>query len=50
VNQVEFLGLSTHFCDSITKQRSNILQTTHSKSMDTQIELNKFYCCKGSAT
>ena len=48
VNQVEFLGLVHAFCDN---QRSkHFVANPLKKGSDAQMEMNKFYCCKESAT
>ena len=41
---------SARFCDSVTWQRSKYLCQTAQQSTDTEVEMNIFYCCKGSAT
>ena len=51
VNQVKFLVLAHTFGQcNITMFKTLCRQTRSTKSMNTRMEMNKFYCCKGSTT
>ena len=49
MNQVEFLGLAHAFATNNLATFKPFAFNPLKKGADTQIEMNKLYCCEGSA-